>query len=86
MSGEIIYDGPDLDGVSLGTINGIHALPGSARQAGSVTFDRRIAIPYRAAQYGKQYQALEAVAQYPIVIASLPLTRAAASSASSERS
>jgi hypothetical protein len=40
----------------------------------------------RAAQPGRQYQALEAVAQYPTVIAGLPSTRAAASSASSEKS
>ena len=32
MSGEIIYDGPDLDRVSLGTLNGTHALPSSGRQ------------------------------------------------------
>jgi hypothetical protein len=32
MSGEIIYDGPDLDRVSLGNLNGTHALPGSGRQ------------------------------------------------------
>ena len=32
MSGEIIFDGPDLGRVSLGTLNGTHALPGSGRQ------------------------------------------------------
>ena len=38
------------------------------------------------AQPGRQYQALEAVAQYPTVIAGLPSTRAAFSNASSEKS
>jgi hypothetical protein len=32
-SREIIYEGPDLDRVSSGTINGTHALPSSGRQS-----------------------------------------------------
>jgi len=32
VSAEIIYDGPDLDRVSIDTINGTHAPPGSRRQ------------------------------------------------------